>query len=148
MAEYRVTVAFLVVHVVLTVIYKAFIFRFGYKEVARHPVNRRTDIIVRPVILGIPLCGGEQSHFLQAIMDEFRTTGIGCHGGIREVALRTGQLRSDGVLAQPEQVLLSFRCRRAALLPVAVNLPVTHPGSVSARRLLEIEAQVLPCIVH
>ena len=40
LAEDRVTVAFLVVHVVLTVIYEVFVFRLGHEEVARHAVNR------------------------------------------------------------------------------------------------------------
>ena len=148
LAEDRVTVAFLVVHIVLTVIYEVLVFRSGDKEVARHSVNGRSDILFQAMVPGIPLGGSQQSHFFQSVMDEFRATGIGRHGRVREVALRTGQLRADGTLTQPEQVLLPFRCRRAALLPVAVNLPVTHTGGVSARRLLEVETQVLSRVVH
>ena len=146
--EDRVTVAFLVVHVILAIIHEVVGRGLRDEQVARHTVYRRTDVIVHPVIIGIPLCRSEQAHFLQPVMDEFRATRIGRHGGVREVALRTGQLRADGTLTQPEQVLLPFRCRRAALLPVAVNLPVTHTGGVSARRLLEVETQVLSRVVH
>ena len=148
LAEDRVTVALLVVHVVLAIIHQVVGCGLRNEQVARHTVYCGTNVIVHPVILGIPLRGSEQPHFLQAVMDEFRATGIGRHGRVREVALRAGQLRADGVLAQPEQVLLPFRRRRAALLPITVNLPVAHPGGVSTRRLLEIEAQVLSRIVH
>ena len=81
-------------------------------------------------------------------MDKLGTACIGGHGGVREVALRARQFRTDTVLTQPEQVLLPLGLYGVALVAIAVDLTVAQGHRPPARRLLKIEAQVLPRVVH
>ena len=97
---------------------------------------------------GILLGRGQDAHLLHAVMNELRATGVGGHGGVREVTLRAGEFCPHRVTPQPEQVLLALRRSRVALLAVAVYLAVAHPCRISAGCLLEVEAQVLAGIVH
>ena len=62
--EYRITIALLIVGVVLPVIGQIIIHRFRNKEVARHTVYSRADVVRNSVILCIPLCRSKKPHFL------------------------------------------------------------------------------------
>ena len=150
LAEYRVAVALLVVHVVLAVIGQILIHAPGHKQVTGQAVNGRAYILpARIAMVGCILLGrGQDTHLLHAVVDELRATGVGRHGGVGKVTFRTGKFRAHRVAPQPEQVLLALRGCRVALLPVAVYLAVAHPCRVATGCLLEIEAQVLAGIVH
>ena len=150
LAEYRVAVALLVVHVVLAVIGQVLVHTLGHKQVTGQAVNGRAYIFLARICMvgGILLGRGQDSHFLHAVMNELRTARVGRHGGVGKVTFRTGKFRAHRVAPQPEQVLLALRSCRVALLPVAVYLAVGHPCRISAGCLLEVEAQVLAGIVH
>ena len=150
LAEYRVAVALLVVHVVLAVVGQILIHTLCHKQVTGQAVNGRAYVFLARIRMvgGILLGRGQDTHFLHAVMDELRATGVGGHGGVRKVTLRTGEFRPHRVVPQSEQVLLTLRSCRVALLPVTVYLAVAHPCRVTAGCLLEVEAQVLAGIVH
>ena len=97
--EDGVAVALLVVHVVLAVIGQVFVGTLRYEQVARQAVDGRTVIILQPVVFGVTLGRRKQPHLFQSVIDKLRTTGIGGHGRVREVAFGTCQLRAYGVPA-------------------------------------------------
>ena len=99
LAEDGVAVALLVVHVVLAVIGQVFINTLRYEQVARQAVDSRTVIILQPMVFGVTLGRSKQPHLFQSVIDKLRTTGIGGHGRVREVAFGTCQLRAYGVPA-------------------------------------------------
>ena len=142
LAEYRVAVALLVVHVVLAVVGQILIHTLCHKQVTGQAVNGRAYVFLARIRMvgGILLGRGQDTHFLHAVMDELRATGVGGHGGVRKVTLRTGEFCPHRVVPQSEQVLLTLRSCRVALLPVTVYLAVAHPCRVTAGCLLEVEA--------
>ena len=148
LAEDRIAVALLVVHVVLAVIGQVFINTLRYEQVARQAVDGRTVIILQPMVFGVTLRGRKQPHLFQSVIDKLRTSGIGGHGRVREVAFGTCQLRAYGVPAQLEEILLAGSYHRILLPAVSVNLPVAQCNRPAACRLLEVETEVLSGIVH
>ena len=97
--EDGVAVALLVVHVVLAVIGQVFVGTLRYEQVARQAVDSRTVIILQPMVFGVTLGRRKQPHLFQPVIDKLRTSGIGGHGRVREVAFGTCQLRAYGVPA-------------------------------------------------
>ena len=97
--EDGVAVALLVVHVVLAVIGQVFVGTLRYEQVARQAVDGRTVIILQPVVFGVTLGRRKQPHLFQSVIDKLRTSGIGGHGRVREVAFGTCQLRAYRVPA-------------------------------------------------
>ena len=148
LAEDGVAVALLVVHVVLAVIGQVFVGTLRYEQVARQAVDGRTVIILQPMVFGVTLGRRKQPHLFQSVIDKLRTSGIGGHGRVREVAFGTCQLRAYGVPAQLEEIFFAGSYHRILLPAVSVNLPVAQCNRPAACRLLEVETEVLSGIVH
>ena len=146
--EDGVAVALLVVHVVLAVIGQVFVGTLRYEQVARQAVDGRTVIILQPMVFGVTLGRRKQPHLFQSVIDKLRTSGIGGHGRVREVAFGTCQLRAYGVPAQLEEIFFAGSYHRILLPAVSVNLPVAQCNRPAACRLLEVETEVLSGIVH
>jgi len=100
------------------------------------------------VVGGITLGGSQQTHLHQTVVNELGASRVGGHGRIGKVALGTGELSANGVLTQPEQVLLAFSYDRGTLVAVTVDLAIAQGHGPTARCFLKIKTEILSRVVH